>query len=211
MSSELHELVGKLTEVLRLNGLYDGLKIADDLISQIQWAAEKARRPAPIAVLYRFDARPKLVSRHSIQLHRPDGQEGARLAWGSNQDGEVTEQKLQATLAILDEWLGTPAAAENSIAHSDDFRSVRWCERDFSFTPNQAACIKQLYHACTNGTPDVGDDTLLESADSQAKRLRDVFKGHPAWNTLIVTGLRKGTHRLCVKQKSSIPPKSPTK
>src|SRR5262245_25510097 len=86
---------------------------------------------------------------------------------------------------------GTPDAR-----HSLDFRSVHWFGRDFAFTPNQAACVKVLWGAWANGTPDVGDPTLLTAADCGSDRLVDVFKHNPAWGTMIVNGSTKGSSRL---------------
>ncbi len=93
-----------------------------------------------------------------------------------------------------------PAAAASGgdcgAAHSTDFRSVRWHGEDFVFTAIQARIVSFLWAARDNGTPDLGYDTLLEKADSETKRLVDVFKKHPAWGTMIVAGETKGTCRL---------------
>lgn len=56
--------------------------------------------------------------------------------------------------------------------------------------------MKVLWEAWENKTPDVGDATLLEKSESESSRLRDVFKDHPAWNTMIVPGKTKGARRL---------------
>jgi hypothetical protein len=70
----------------------------------------------------------------------------------------------------------------------------------FEFTPQQAKVVEQLWRAAQAGTPDVPDAVLLETADSEATRLRDVFrpggKLDNAWGSLIVQGDRQGTHRL---------------
>lgn len=80
--------------------------------------------------------------------------------------------------------------------HSDDFRSVHWHGIDYSFTATQAACVRVLWEAMENGTPEVGKDTILEKAGSETSRLDDIFRNSPAWGTMIVSGSRRGTKRL---------------
>jgi hypothetical protein len=89
--------------------------------------------------------------------------------------------------------------------HSEDFRSVHWYGKDYGFTPTQAACLKVLWRNWENGTPEVGEDTILTDpeVDAEAKRIIDVFRDrksptgyHSAWNTMIVPGSTKGAYRL---------------
>ena len=80
--------------------------------------------------------------------------------------------------------------------HSPDFRSVDWFGETYTFSPIQAACVKFLWEAWENGTPEVGDSTILTSVESNSERLPLVFRDHPAWNAMIVAGTTKGTHRL---------------
>jgi hypothetical protein len=81
-------------------------------------------------------------------------------------------------------------------SHSADFRSVSWDGRTYSLTGMQAAVVRALWEAWQAGTPDVGQHTLLEAADSCADRLRDVFRHCQAWGVLVVRGESKGTFRL---------------
>lgn len=97
----------------------------------------------------------------------------------------------------------TPNGMEHSLSgarHSNDFRSVHWFNHEFTFTPNQAKCVNVLWNAWANGTPDVSEAYILETAEVQSVRLRDVFKQksglHPAWKTMIQSGLKRGTRRL---------------
>lgn len=87
---------------------------------------------------------------------------------------------------------------ENAVAHSTDFRSVRWFGTVYSFTSNQASVVRLLFDHWQAGTPDVGDETLLNSVDPEAPpaRLNALFRAHPAWGTMIVSGGTKGVHRL---------------
>ncbi len=83
---------------------------------------------------------------------------------------------------------------------SDDFRSVVWGTEQFSFTAQQAACIGVLWKHWQNGTPEIGQDYIMEHIDSSQNRLRDVFKAktkvHAAWGRLIIEGQTKGAYRL---------------
>jgi hypothetical protein len=86
---------------------------------------------------------------------------------------------------------------DQDVAHSDDFRSVRWFGQVYEFTTTQASCVKVLWEHWERGTPTVGQETILEAAGAGGDRLRDIFdKGkHPAWGTMIVEA-RKGAFRL---------------
>jgi hypothetical protein len=88
-----------------------------------------------------------------------------------------------------------PPAGADFPRHSSDFRSVRWFGADYTFTPTQAAVVRQLWEAWEDGTPALGQETLLEGAGSTGDRLRDVFRGSPAWGTLVVP-LGKGLFAL---------------
>jgi hypothetical protein len=89
--------------------------------------------------------------------------------------------------------------------HSKDFRSVHWYGEDHTFSPTQAACVKVMWEEWENGTPDLGQDTILEhpEVEAESKRLVDVFKGHPAWGKMIVKGRTAGTYRLAEPPKIS--------
>lgn len=93
-----------------------------------------------------------------------------------------------------------PAAPEAppTARHSADFRSVHWFGAKHSFTPTQAACVKLLWEAWENRTPEVGQEWILQHPDveSESKRLVDLFKVHAAWGTMIVKGRTDGSFRL---------------
>lgn len=81
--------------------------------------------------------------------------------------------------------------------HSIDFRFVHWYGRDHTFSAKQASCIRVLWEARENQTPEVGDGTILEKAGAgDRQRLRDVFKNHLAWGTMIRQGSHQDTHKL---------------
>ncbi len=103
----------------------------------------------------------------------------------------------QVSDATERESSGQPVGRRSS--HSDDFRSVDWYGTLYEFTANQAACIKVLWEHWERGTPTIGDQTVLETADIAQTRLDQVFRDrnapHLAWGKMIVPG-PKGTHRL---------------
>jgi hypothetical protein len=107
----------------------------------------------------------------------------------------MCEKVLRALHEVLD-LAAAPAGNQQDASHSVDFRSATWYGVDHSFTGNQAACVKTLWEAWENGTPEVAGDTLAVEADIQTKRLDHVFRNHPAWGTMIFAGKTKGTYRL---------------
>jgi hypothetical protein len=80
--------------------------------------------------------------------------------------------------------------------HSLDFRSVHWFGQDHTFTASQAACVKVLWEAWEQGHPEVSQLAVLVEVEKASERLVDLFKGHPAWGTMIVRGKTKGAYRL---------------
>lgn len=89
---------------------------------------------------------------------------------------------------------------------SDDFSSIRWYGAVYHFTRNQAAVIRILWDHWARGGLAVSSQTLRDKAGVVAERLDVVFRGHPAWKTIIVAAT-KGSYRL-VKPEVSIPAKS---
>lgn len=99
-------------------------------------------------------------------------------------------------LAALEYEAAQDVVGDAPARHSEDFRSVHWFGEYHCFTPIQAACVKALWQAWTNQTPEVGQDTVLEAADSMNRQLSGVFRNHVAWKTMIVAGSTRGTFRL---------------
>lgn len=131
--------------------------------------------------------------------------------WKLSQEGKAVLarhrlQGTQATAVITTPTAEPPhvAVAEatpNVLEPSEDFRSMNWNGTLYEFTPTQSRCLEVLYKAWQSRSPVIGQDLILERADSNSEKLRDVFdKGkHPAWGTLIVSP-GKGLFRL-VEQK----------
>jgi hypothetical protein len=99
--------------------------------------------------------------------------------------------------------------------HSLDFCSVHWYGTDYTFSLSQASIVKILWEAWDNGTPAVHQQTLLDRvgssmADNSKPRLRDLFRDHPAWTTMIRPGSAKGTFCLVAPEEYRLPTISPT-
>jgi hypothetical protein len=130
---------------------------------------------------------------------------------GPEAPADVTRGKTTPVTPVGEarEFPSRPAGPE--ARHSTDYRSVVWFGTSYYFTPTQAACVKVLWREWANGTPEVGEDTVLEDheVEADAKRLIDVFRDrksparyHPAWGSMIVPGSTKGAYRLNPPEKS---------
>ena len=70
--------------------------------------------------------------------------------------------------------------------------------RAYTLTPLQAQVVRVLWEADAQGTPEVGQQFLLAEVESNATRLRDLFReggGKLAWGTLVIMA-RPGVYRL---------------
>jgi len=92
----------------------------------------------------------------------------------------------------------SPSRANQSATHSDDFHSVIWFGTRYDFNATQSQVVRVLWENWEKGTPDVGKERLLEAIDPESRRDRvdTVFRGNPAWKTMIVPASRKGNYRL---------------
>lgn len=119
------------------------------------------------------------------------------------------------TISTIREYLGlnqraNPETLVPDARCSDDFRSVWWFGRNYSFSTNQAEVVKVLWKAWKNKTPEVSDITLLDESGGDAKKIRDVFKEtgntmNDAWGTMIQRG-RRDTLKLAEPEIPEIPP-----
>lgn len=114
------------------------------------------------------------------------------------------EADPQATSA--DKCTGGGPSVREECAHSDDFSSVRWFGTVYDFTPNQAKCVAVLWDHWNRGGLAVSSQRIRDTAEVEAERLDVVFRGHPAWGTMIVAAA-KGSYRLA-EPSVSIPAKS---
>ena len=79
---------------------------------------------------------------------------------------------------------------------SPDYRRVDWRGKKFHFSPMQSHVVRLLHEEFQTGRGELGDAWVLERVGSQGKYLRDLFRRHGAWGTLVIEGENKGTHKL---------------
>jgi len=108
-------------------------------------------------------------------------------------DNEAARKRAQRWVEEVMRRLG---AGTDGRRHGPDFRFVMWDGQKYTFTSIQSDCVEILWEAMENGTPDVGDSHVLDSAGSDSNRLAYVFRDHPAWDKMIIAGGTRGTHRL---------------
>ena len=85
-----------------------------------------------------------------------------------------------------------PAADPDRPSHATEFETVHWRGQVYALTPKQRVVIACLWQAWESGHPFVGGHYLLERADSEQSKMSYVFRGSPAWRTLIVPGELRG-------------------
>ena len=109
--------------------------------------------------------------------------------WKTKLDIEAIERRYPKAHpeTKYDEPIFTPSA---------DYRSIRFNRQSHALTRNQATIIKTLHEAYQRGTPWVGKAQLLAGVESETSRVQDSFKRSPLWQTLVVSGERKGTYGL---------------
>ncbi len=89
--------------------------------------------------------------------------------------------------------------------HSRDFSSVVWYGTAYNFTGAQSHVVRALWEAWANGTPCLRQETLLDAAGSDGRRLAHLFRDHPAWSSMIVAGAVRGTFRLAEPEDANPP------
>jgi hypothetical protein len=89
---------------------------------------------------------------------------------------------------------GVPDEPTARVAHAPGFESVYWFGRTYTFTGKQRVVVASLWQAREQGYHWIDQAGLLELADSDQRRLRDLFDQgrHPAWGTLIVQAALHG-------------------
>ena len=110
------------------------------------------------------------------------------------------EQWGQATPVTDSPPISETSSESQEFQHSTDYASVTWGGQQYQFNKNQATCVRLLHEAWLKGTPYLSSHTLLSEIES-ASRMSDLFKRHPAWNSLIVPGARKATYGLKLSPK----------
>jgi transcriptional regulator with XRE-family HTH domain len=153
-------------------------------------------------------ATPKLATVRAIErvFHAQDSATAAADTVQDRRSKAPKKRPKQARVSEVSSASGKRSPAPSQIfSHGPDYRSVSWCNEQFSFTRKQAECVRILWEAHRNGAPDVDQRTILgevesSMADDAKPRLRRLFKSrgklHPAWDRFIVKGAASGTFRL---------------
>lgn len=91
-----------------------------------------------------------------------------------------------------------PRAKADEATHNADFTCVNWYGTVYHFDPDQANVVGHYWTAWEQGEPGVTEAAVKLLATSPFKSLRDLFRGHPAWGSMLVTafGEAPGTYRL---------------
>lgn len=84
------------------------------------------------------------------------------------------------------------AKTATKATHNADFSCVNWKSEVFAFGPLQRAVVAALWRAREQNHEWVSQETLLTVAESEGGRLRDMFRRHPAWGTMIVPAVDIG-------------------
>jgi len=107
----------------------------------------------------------------------------------SDQVNEVLKQQTKAPVQQMNQLA-------QGISAAPDYRCINCQGQIYTFTSRQSQIIEILFASYQNGTPDVGQDYLLETLNIDSTRLRDVFRSSDAWGTLVIKGTKRGTYRL---------------
>lgn len=153
-----------------------------------------------------------------LALHGGPQLNGVRIDQSDGKEWRIRARNYAYAAEWVAEHLATPTVADGdrqpqdtdsgqdagqvpkaTAMAADDFRSVNWYGTIYEFTATQAACVRVLWEHYQQRTPAVGEQTILDSADSSSDRLSNVFKTrkryHPAWKAMIVPS-GKGAFRL---------------
>jgi hypothetical protein len=79
-----------------------------------------------------------------------------------------------------------PKPTKEVASHDRDFKWVDWFGVIFEFVGAQCGVVAHLWKASEDGIGGVSQLVLLDGADCEKSRLRDLFRAHPAWETMIV-------------------------
>ena len=135
----------------------------------------------------------KLSSKAEVFLDAPIGE---------SFDSETSVQeleKIRTEIYRLDKSLYKTRTPKNYFFPENDYKDVRWARSKFKFSPKQAEIVKILHDAFKERNPEMSQARIIKKLGVSSKtRVIHYFKNppHPAWDTLIIKGERKGTRRL---------------
>jgi hypothetical protein len=82
--------------------------------------------------------------------------------------------------------------------HAPDFSWIRCDLGVFDFTPAQRSVVQALWEDWEQDGLGLSGAYLTDRTGTEPKEFRNVFKGHPAWKTLIITAGRSDMYRLAL-------------
>ena len=98
----------------------------------------------------------------------------------------VAAQADKGALGQMDEsTLTLSERVKRRITYSPDFSTVTVNGNAWHFVGMQAKAIGFFIKQIEEGVPDLNQQLVLTEIESNAKRLRDVFRGAKAWGTLL--------------------------
>lgn len=90
---------------------------------------------------------------------------------------------------------------EPALKHSPDFRAIT-AKIKFELTEDQAKVVKMLWEARNNGIDSLSGDEILVEIDlvdkNFTKKMKEVFKRSPAWNSLVISP-KRGFYKLNIE------------
>jgi hypothetical protein len=89
----------------------------------------------------------------------------------------------------LSKEMGSPQSSTrlSKIVPNDSFNCIRWGKQTFEFSSGaQADSVKTMYAAWLLDVRWISQKEILAKAEVDGERLRDKFKRHEAWGTMIV-------------------------
>lgn len=105
-------------------------------------------------------------------------------------DDGMIEMRLTVSFADREQ----PGKAIRRPTRAPDFSSVNWFGTIYTFRGKQRVIVATLWLAMEEGYRWVGQDLLLQEAESEGGRVRDIFRGNSAWGELIVPAVLYGGH-----------------
>ena len=184
-----------------LNSLVDAAKAVDLIV----WYKDECNTaPYSSFIVSRENSHEVFVNREDyvhyyVNVFEPSINEFLRGHCSSDKDEkkliELWESKKEDPFSF---WGGPflfEARPDDFFKHSDDYTSISWQGEGYILTNRQAKVVKILHKEYLNGTPDVGENYILEQLGTPDSDLKDTFKKSPLWQTLIISK-KKGTYRL---------------
>ena len=112
-------------------------------------------------------------------------------------EGQLPPDSLLRLVAASEQLSSqSPDSPQEVFTASDGYHTVEFNGQRYTLTDSQAAVVGVLDKNAKRGTPEVSQHTILAEIESDAERLRDLFRESPLWGMLIIQGERRGHYKL---------------